>query len=30
MLRRWAEMLGRRNAASLLERSLKEHSQTSE
>lgn len=29
-LRRWAEMLGRRNAASLLERSLKEESQTDE
>lgn len=27
-LRRWAEMLGRRNAASLLERTLKEESQT--
>ena len=29
-LRRWAEMLGRRNAAALLERSLKEESQTDE
>jgi len=29
-LRRWAEMLGRRNAASLLERTLKEESQTDE
>ncbi len=29
-LRRWAEMLGRRNAASLLDRSLKEESQTDE
>ena len=27
-LRRWAEMLGRRNAATLLERTLKEESQT--
>jgi len=27
-LRRWAEMLGRRNAAALLERTLKEESQT--
>ena len=29
-LRRWAEMLGKRNAAALLERSLKEESQTDE
>jgi ferritin-like metal-binding protein YciE len=29
-LRRWAEMLGKRNAASLLDRSLKEESQTDE
>lgn len=29
-LKRWAEMLGRRNAATLLERSLKEESQTDE
>lgn len=29
-LRRWAEMLGRRNAASLLDRTLKEESQTDE
>ena len=29
-LKRWAEMLGRRNAASLLDRSLKEESQTDE
>lgn len=29
-LRRWAEMLGRRNAAALLERTLKEESQTDE
>jgi ferritin-like metal-binding protein YciE len=29
-LRRWAEMLGRRNAAALLDRSLKEESQTDE
>jgi ferritin-like metal-binding protein YciE len=29
-LRRWAEMLGRRNAASLLDRSLREESQTDE
>jgi len=29
-LRRWAEMLGRRNAASLLDRSLKEEFQTDE
>ena len=29
-LKRWAEMLGKRNAASLLDRSLKEESQTDE
>lgn len=29
-LRRWADMLGRRNAASLLERTLKEEAQTDE
>jgi hypothetical protein len=29
-LRRWAEMLGKRNAASLLDRSLREESQTDE
>lgn len=29
-LKRWAEMLGRRNAASLLDRTLKEESQTDE
>lgn len=29
-LRRWAEMLGKRNAASLLDRTLKEESQTDE
>lgn len=29
-LRRWAEMLGRRNAAALLDRTLKEESQTDE
>jgi ferritin-like metal-binding protein YciE len=29
-LRRWAEMLGRRNAASLLDRSMKEEAQTDE
>ena len=29
-LRRWADMLGKRNAASLLERTLKEESQTDE
>lgn len=29
-LKRWAEMLGRRNAASLLDRSLKEEAQTDE
>ena len=29
-LRRWAEMLGKRNAAALLDRSLKEESQTDE
>ena len=29
-LRRWAEMLGKRNAAALLDRTLKEESQTDE